>query len=125
VTRVVGTYVLPIGIGLLPGCFGKRYAMRLWGRRVTMSLPRLEWNDALNRPVVVAPPIEGLPTSQGSGLVIPGLPDEGFNWGDVDSWWADSKRLPGAWLSTVALEFTLPDGEVDYYEATTGLGGPT
>lgn len=124
-TRLAGTYVLPTPIGLLPGCFGKRYETRLWGRKVIMSLPSHEWDEGLNKPVVVAPTVDGLPPSQGSGVVIPGVPSEGFDWGQVDSWWTNSRRLPGAWLNTVALEFTLPDGDVEYYESTSGLGGPT
>lgn len=36
-----------------------------------MSLPRLEWSEVLDKPIVLAPVVEGLPTSQGSGVVIP------------------------------------------------------
>jgi hypothetical protein len=125
VTRLVGTYVLPTPIGLLPGCFGKRYATRLWGRRVVMSLPRLEWDELIDKPAVIAPTIDDLPTSQGSGVAIPGVPPDAFDWGQVNHWWSNSRRLPGAWLNTVALEFTLPDGDIDYYQSTRGLGAPT
>ena len=81
---------------------------------MVMSLPRLEWSEVLDKPMVLAPVVEGLPTSHGSGAVIPSLgPDGGFHWGSADSWWANSQKLPGAWVTTVAFELTLPDSDVD------------
>lgn len=91
-----------------------------------MSLPRLEWSEVLDKPIVLAPVVEGLPTSQGSGVVIPSLgPHGGFHWGSADSWWANSRKLPGAWVTVVAFELTLPDADVEYDAATNGIGGPT
>lgn len=124
VARIVGTYVLPSPIGLLPGCFGKRYATRLWGRHVIMSLPRLKWDEVTNKPVVLAPVIDELPLTRGSGVVIPGHED-GIVWGKSGSWWTNSRRLPGAWLDTVALEFTIPDRDIDFLDSKNGLGSPT
>lgn len=91
-----------------------------------MSLPRLEWSEVLDKPIVLAPVVEGLPTSQGSSVVIPSLgPHGGFHWGSADSWWANSRKLPGAWVTVVAFELTLPDADVEYDAATNGIGGPT
>lgn len=122
--RVVGRYELKASLGLTSACFGKRFGTRIAGRRVTMTLPRIDASG--DRPSVLPPDVPDLPQYRGAGFVFQGgASSDRWGYGSVSSWNAATGKVQGGWLEGVALEFTVPDGSFDLAESTRTIGVPT
>jgi hypothetical protein len=121
-TAFVGTYALPSSIGLTTSCFGKRYEVRIQGRRVVLALPSVESGQQHRPPRLIEPRVDGLPEGQGSGIAVGG-DDPG--WGQISSWNSRSGQpIDGGWLAKVGLLTTCSE-PMEYSEYLYGLGTPS
>lgn len=121
-TALVGTYVLPNPIGLATSCFGKRYEIRIQGRRLVLALPRVELGQQQRPPRLIQPEVDSLPRRRGSGTALDG---DDSDWGQIGSWNGTTGRpIGGGWLAKVAL-LTTAGEPIEYSEYLYGLGTPS
>ena len=82
-----------------------------------LKTPSVNWTDD-NRPYLVPPAVEHLPTRRGQGIHASGglSWENGIPWGDVPSWRPSRRKFGSAWVNCVAIEFALPKGSFGYLE---------
>jgi hypothetical protein len=121
---IVGTYELPIAIGVTRACLAKKYRAKVGGRSVLIGFPKVEW-DSRPAPFLSAPQVENLPEHRGSGMSLGRSANGGdLDWGSVSQWNANSLKYPGAWVATVSVEFSVPENSFTYSDYLYGLGTP-
>lgn len=125
VVKFVGVYQLPSPLALAPSVLEKSFRTRAGGLSTVVKTPSVSWTDD-DRPYLVPPVVEHLPTRRGQGIhASDGLSwENGVPWGDVASWRPADRKFGSAWVNCVAVEFALPKGSFDYLDSTGSLGPP-
>ncbi|CUR57329.1 hypothetical protein NOCA240056 [metagenome] len=116
-----GVYELPHSIAVTPSCLSKSFRSRIAGRSMVLKTPAFVWGTD-DRPHLVAPHVDHLPTQRGQGVGT--LWEHGAPWGAINSCNPSKRTFETAWVNAVALKFALPAGSFGYLDAINRLGPP-
>lgn len=122
--RIVGAYELPAALDIAACCFAKRFLAKIGNTTVTITLPRLEWQD--EKPRIVGPRVEPTIEQYLQRHVLDhkqGWEQYHF-WGHVDSYHPEKCTILHAYLRAILLEFQCDPANITYSNYLYGRGHP-
>lgn len=122
--RAVGVYELPAALDIAASCFAKRFPAKIGNTTVTITFPRLEWQD--EKPRVVGPRVDPTIEQYLQRNVVDHK--EGWEqyhfWGRVGSYHPEKRTIVHAYLRAILLEFQCDPANITYSNYLYGRGHP-